>query len=191
MRVNKAVNGLRDFNEDLDEIYVVIGDGPRSGQIKTEYFSINKEPALAKIEWSMNDGRRTRIKAITLDSDLSDRGWMLLEEEYAKEGRMKDFEQFKDWRRACRADRVFPQGTTEERKEQRAPFRNDACPGFPTKLLPHSVQELHKRGVGPTYYWQPKEEGDAGEAELAPELSSDSGVGAGAPSDAKARGRRS
>lgn len=161
--INEKVAGLRHHLSELRPLYVVVGDGDSAGKIKTEYWSSNKEPSLAKIEWGTNDGRRQSVKAIRLDSDLEQRGWLLLEAEYKREGRMDDWAEFQDFQNACRNGHVL---LDPETKEATA---NDPCPGFPNHMLPKSVQALIGKGKGAKYVWKPKRERD-GETELATQL---------------------
>lgn len=183
IRKNERVSPLRQHDEGTRPLYVVVGDGDRAGHIKTEYYAINKDPAIARIEWDTHQGRKVRIKAIRLDSDFEARGWLLLEEEYQKEGRMEDWQQFLDFQAACRRNQVYMDD------DIRKATRNDPCPGFPTELLPKSVQDLAKRGRGPNYYWKPKAKTD--ETELAAGVSDNGGAGASTPDEASGRRRRS
>lgn len=184
LRKNERVPALRHHDEGPRPLYVVVGDGDHAGRIKTEYFAQNKDPACARIDWDTQQGRRIRIKSISIDSDLEARGWLLLEEEYIKEGRLDDWQQFQDFQAACRRNQVYMDD--DIRKET----RGDPCPGFPTEMLPASVQALAKRGRGPNYYWKPKAK-DAGETELASELPDDGGARSEPAATTSSRGRRS
>lgn len=176
--INEPVSGLRHHLSDLRQIYIVVGDGDNAGRIKTEYWSSNKDPGLAKIEWHVNDGRRTGVKAIRLDADLEQRGWLLLEAEYKRENRMEDWKEFLDFQRACRNGEVVLD------KEQRDAVANDPCPGFPNDMLPASVQALIGKGKGPKYHWKPKRDRN-GEAELASQSPTDDRGGTSGAEKAK------
>lgn len=192
LTVNKNVPVRRGLHDDLFRVYIVIGGtGPNAGRIKTEYFTTNKEPSIAKVQWGHKNGRRARIKSIELDSDLRAQGWMLLEEEFKKEGLDHEWGQFLAFQDACRSGRVH---IADPKK-----VRNDPCPGFPTDMLPRSVQNLHNRTVAKAWRWAPerKPEADMGEGdgldgddELEEKLPDSSRKGDGAAARAPIKRRR-
>lgn len=152
------------------EIYVVVGDGPLAGHIKTVRVAKHISSDLIRCEWKKGETSRGsvyRLTEVNINSDLRDRGWFFLEDAYREEDRMDDFEAWKSFQAAC------AQGMVEK------PRKDDESitPGFPDELLPKKVLEARKHGKT-RGFWQPPEKKSkkrggskaSGEVELPSEL---------------------
>lgn len=168
MKVDIRVPEVTGLDYDGVPVYVARERGPNAGRISTEMIKPNKADGRVRVDWAINKtGRRVKITGLRVDPVYADQGALLVEEEYRKEGRLDLWAKFQSFQAACRAGRVRKPKTDEEREA----VRNDPCPGFPTSMLPQSVQELAKQGYGPGHFWSPEDDdgsGDAGLAEVVP-----------------------
>lgn len=168
MKVSIAVPEVPGLEYNGVPVYVARERGPNAGRISTEMIKPNKADGRVRVDWAVNGmGRRVKITGLRIDPIYAEEGALLVEEEYRKEGRMDLWEKFLSFQQACRAGRVRKPKTPAEREA----LRNDPLPGFPTNLLPQSVQELAKQGFGPSHFWTPEDDdgsGDAGLAEVVP-----------------------
>lgn len=155
MRVDIRVPEVTGLEYNGIQVYIARERGPNAGRISTETIKPNKATGRVQASWRINNqtGRRVGITELRIDPVYAEQGALLVEEEYRKEGRLDLWEQFKAFQDACRAGRVRKPKTDEEREK----LRHDPLPGFPTSMLPQSVQELAKEGFGPSHFWTPEE----------------------------------
>lgn len=128
-------------------IWLVIGEGPRAGQIKTINFDYNVNSPLLDVKW-VKRGLGRVLKEIRVDGDLYERGWRMLEECYENEGMTEEWGTWLEYQQALRAGRVRSPmyGETGEK------LRVDES------LVPRYVLNLRaKAGDVPGGEWQPPE----------------------------------
>src|SRR5690606_17932555 len=81
MKVNKPV-GRKDHSDPL-VAYVVVGDGPRAGEIKTVRYNYNMwADHMLTVEAVKQDGVVTHIESVRVRGNLAERDWFILDDEY-------------------------------------------------------------------------------------------------------------
>ena len=136
---------MRDLHSSPLVAYVVVGDGKKSGYVKSVRYASNMSNSVFSAQWATDGmGRRVRCKSIHMDADLSQRGWFFLKEAYEEEGGLEDYETFKGFMSACDSGQV------------KAPSSKDKSPvpGFPAELLPKKVLDLHAKSAPLGGYWE-------------------------------------
>lgn len=117
------------YADDRVAVYVVQGDGPTAGHIKTIKFARNALPEhLLNVQWTKNAEGEDVAAHVDVQFSLKERGWAMLADMYESEGRLDDYAVWLEFQDAILRGAV------------------SGFEDFPDELYPKKVLELRKKG---------------------------------------------
>lgn len=158
MRLGKVFPRMRNgHTDDRVVVYVLQGDGPHAGHIRTIRFAKNAIPEhLLNVQWTKNGGGDDVAAHVDVQFSFKERGWAMLADVYEAESRLEDYDVWLDFQSAVERGIVT---SSDE---------------FPEELFPSRVLELRKKSVAASR-WKPpvKEKKSSAKAQLAKSLPAD------------------